>query len=311
MGILTSLTESYGLEVPNTSIESETFSVSEDTFGLFQVSADSEMAWNNIMVETLIKEHEGNMLEEGQVLLDEAAKEFAGKVIEWIKQKARKLKDFFKSLRTRLRYAIMNVDKFVKQYGKDIRTFNGPRIKTHTPMSLGIIRDWKDDAKLEKIGKGATADLAKVSKLAKETPKSTEELYSAFRSSCKSSKDVTKSIREDYLKSEDAVNEIWVLLGNNYFSRYVDDILDGASKTTLSMVSGAEKSCNDILSSMMKEAKSSNDSKKIAYQKACSSLADTVAGAYISLTFSRMGDAILVCKGVVRAMKATKIKEDK
>lgn len=292
MGILTKLTESYGFDVPDTSEETQ-FQFSEGVFGLFQVSADSEMAWNNIMVETLIKEHEGSVLEEGQILLDEAAKEFASKVIEWIKEKARKLKEYFRQLITRLRYAVMNVDKFLKvnkEYFKH-DFFMADDMKT----SLGEF--WLSE--LGEITKDGEKYINNLSTYAK-TLKSKEELLKKFNA--KSVEEAIKAIEVKHVEKNDRNTRV-IRITKKEMDEYVSELQSGQAKTSLSMISKAEKSCNEILSEMMKEAKGSADAEKIAFQKFCSSFADRVTGAYISLIFMRLSDSMKVCKLVVREAK--------
>lgn len=137
------------LENDNTLVEEEEMQFCEGVDGLFEIALESEMSWNNIVMDT-VKEEFVAIKNESQVLLEEAKKGFFQTIIDWIKKKAKQVAEFFKRLFEKIKTYFMNIDKFVEKYREKIEKFSGS-------VEVSAYK-WKSNATSEKI----MSDLSKV-----------------------------------------------------------------------------------------------------------------------------------------------------
>lgn len=268
----------------------------ENSNGIFQVSADSEIAWNNIMVESLYIESRIQIMDEDNILLDEAKSNFKDKIVQWIKDKAKKLKEFFRTLKNKIVMAILSVNKFASSNKEYLSEYSGI-IKTKG------IKAWKSNSTLEGITNDGRNMLKMISDSAESLNNSDiNQVYKNIGNDVSGSNSVIIYIKKLYLETDKSSNrEIKVTADT-----FLQEVLDDKFKIASALFNIAETKCNDILKSMMKEAKASGDEPKIIFQKECSSLADSVTGAYVSLILSRMTDAMIISREVIHIVKKSR-----
>jgi hypothetical protein len=98
----------------------QNYTFDENVNGLPEITAESEITWNNIMQETLLLEHKAILTEDNN-LLNEAGDNFFTRVKEWVKDKARKIKEFFKNLFDRFKRIFHKENKYVEEHKEEIK----------------------------------------------------------------------------------------------------------------------------------------------------------------------------------------------
>lgn len=273
--------------------EAPTTHFCEGVDGLFQISADSEMAWGNLMQETIAMEHVAIMNEDAQ-LLSEADDKWYQKVVEWVKEKARKLKEYFKTLMTRIQIAVMNVDKVIKTYGG-----------TKAQSCKVTIHDWKSSADLGKMITFCSKAVAVVGQAAKS--ENTNGKAKDLLASLKINKDdITGSIIEEFRTAESPKERE---VSASEAEKFFNDLKSG--KGIVGTIKTSEKESNAALQGVLNSAKREGADKTaaVAYKKELSSICDRLTGAGISVCMSRLSDALKVTKASKRLTKKNKGKE--
>ena len=91
----------------------------EGAEGILEIALESEMSWSNIVMET-VKDEFVAIKNESSVLLEEAKDNWFKRVIAWVKEKAKKVAEFFRHIIQKLMVQFTNVDKFCKKYASAI-----------------------------------------------------------------------------------------------------------------------------------------------------------------------------------------------
>lgn len=265
----------------------------EGVDGLFQISADSEMAWGNLMQESIAMEHVAIMNEDKE-LLSEADDKWYQKVVEWVKEKARKLKEYFKALMTRIQMAVMNVDKVIK-------TYSG----TKAQNCKVIIYDWKSSANLNGMITFCAKAVASVGQAAKveKTNADAKDLLTSLKLE---KDDISGSFIREY-RSAEAPKEREVSASEA--DKFFTDLKAG--KGIVGTIKTAEKESNAALQGVLNSAKREGADKTsaVTYKKELSSILDRLTGAGISVCMSRLSDALKVTKASRRLTRKNKGKE--
>jgi hypothetical protein len=286
--------DNYGYDDNELFEESGTY-FCEGVDGLFEISAESEASWGNIMCETLLAEHIASFNEDVE-MLQEADDSFFKKVQEWVKDKARKLKQFFTNLINRVKLAVMNVQKFYaankSRFGKAVT------IKSN--------RKWKKIS-IHDLGKEIQNGLLCLDGLAKITNKamSSDEIATQVGSKLGIKISKASELRTEYAKSIVETTKDSENIKINDVAKYANNL--AGAKIVLANVQAYQKHTNDILSQILKTAKiedkdnyKTDKSKLVSFKKNCSSVADSVTGVGTSLLLQLVSDSLKIAKASIK-----------
>lgn len=160
----------------------------EGAEGLFEIALESEMSWHNLVMETMTQEVIA-IKNENAVLAGDTKKSFFQKVMEWAKDKLKKVMAFFSQLISKLIAQMGNIDKFIKankdKLANNTRTVN---VSIYKWDNNGVVEGTnKDMGTVVAVANKATAEIKSVSEICQEALKCkpselTGKLASKYRS---------------------------------------------------------------------------------------------------------------------------------
>lgn len=281
--------------------------VEEDGTGLLQIALESEISWNNIEKSCMIEEF--NAVKNESVQLLEASKDnFFTKAIEWIKEKAKKVINFFKNLIATMKAkSTKNLNEFLDKYGNTLQTIKAPKNKNATVL----IYKWKNTEYVKELNslkdvKAVIPYFADESKGRIDNDTICRHVIGTEFKTAK--KDIIDSARNDK-KSEMKVTACGITAKEAYeiirafqnrvntFESVKNDYLNALRTAQTAAKSGV--SARDIEAS--KKAKRSVQAGKCA----CS-VVDMVIGTVVTLMNENLVDALVVARAY---LKGAKLKE--
>lgn len=297
------------LENDNTFGEEE-MQFCEGADGLFEIALESEMSWNNLVMDT-VKEEFVAIKNESSILLEEAKKGFFQTIIDWIKKKAKQIAEFFKRLFERLKTYFMNIDKFVEKYKSKIDGFSGS-------VEVSVYK-WKSNKSSDKV----MADLAGVSKKVLDSVKdmepkvlSTDDLVKSVFGNY-SLGEVNKAVfgkvrSEKPVKQTVKANEVKAAFNDLKGTQENIKALNTSKDITIKKLKDMEYLAKKGLSLLDKE----NNAKEIeqiknaiqSYKNA-QTVADKLLGLEITIMNQMLSDSLKICRAAVVGGKG--VKEEK
>lgn len=287
----------------------------EGVDGLFQISAESEMSWGNIMCESVIRESKATLSEDYHAL-QEAEDNFFTKVKNWVKEKAAKLKRFFQDLINRIKVSLTNVNKFV--------TVNASRMaKASGEKEIKTTRKWKEGAPFSKIAGQAKAaagllvnsnhdekvfDRLKVNNVNGSVANA---LYQTIAtklnvSNVTDGSSFIKAVKAQFYEETKKAES--VKIKSNEAQKMFKELIN--AKVSLKITSALSKASNQILSSVLAAAKvedkvdaKANRTQNVMIRKTASTVMDSVNGAYTSLLLGFIVDAVKISKKFIKEVK--------
>lgn len=300
------------LENENTGLEEEEVQFCEGVDGLFEIALESEMSWNNLVMDT-VKEEFVAIKNESSILLEEAKKGFFSNVIAWIKKKAQQIADFFKKLFERLRSYFLSVDKFVERYGDKINNFKG-KVKVK-------IYKWKSGQEvsntIDQLHDVSTSILELAEKTT-EKEQSTDDLVKAIFGAGVSYSGINKTVLGKIREEKPEVVTVDDAIVKKVFKEL---------KNKQSIIKSLEKTRNETLNKLkimkytaergMSLLNKEDDSKEIQKVKIniknlknAHSVADRLLGLQITIGNQMLADHLKICRaaigGGVKEKKETK-----
>lgn len=298
------------LENENATVEEEEMQFCEGADGLFEIALESEMSWNNIVMDT-IKEEFVAIKNESQVLLEEAKKGFFQTIIEWVRKKAKQIGEFFKKLFERLKVYFTNIDSFVKNYAERINKFDGKvEVKVH---------DWKNDSNAEIVLKQLAGVSSKVLGVVSDAE---PKVLSADDIAMKImgvklgeiNKFVFSKVRgEKVVAKTFGAGEVKSMFNDLKSTQATIKALNVSKDLTLKSLKDMEYLAKKGLGLVNKEDKTAVEKIKNSIQsyKNAHTVADRILGLEITILNQKLADALKVCKAAIVGKKPKEEKEKK
>lgn len=266
-------------------------------YSMIEITLESEMSWNNIMEDLILKEAE-SFLKEDNSIYNEAEKSVFERIKEWIKDRLKDIKDFIKHIFTKLINAITRTKerRDVKKYEKAF----------YSGSNNEITIDNVDTEILQKSCDETTKFIAKAVQNIRETDKKIEQMDAEREINLKNFDETMKEMEkelDDLLSSFDNPTKSSSKVNYNEFNKVVNNI-DKIDKNSKQIV-GIEELYNLNLKKMntLTDKGTPEDLKKCQARKKLESVTSKAIGKATSVTAKQLSDTNKVINKVERKAK--------